>query len=123
MASYFFLIIFVLTLILIGYRDTFSVKRQFVSVTLPHLTSPLRMCQLTDLHGHMFKGSYALLIKRITEDAPDMIVLTGDMIDRKTTSFNHVLHLIKQLATLAPVYFVMGNHESVIQGKAYFFMH
>lgn len=40
-----------------------------------------------------------------------MIVLTGDMIDRKTTSFNHVLHLIKQLATLAPVYFVMGNHE------------
>ncbi|GEM00855.1 hypothetical protein SAMN05421839_10237 [Halolactibacillus halophilus] len=104
-------VIFVVTLILIWYRDTFSVKRQLVSVTLPHITSPLRICQLTDLHGHMFKGSHSLLIQRITDDQPDVIVLTGDMIDRKTKSFNDVLHLSEQLAKLAPVYFVMGNHE------------
>ncbi|MGM0524366.1 MAG: metallophosphoesterase [Bacillota bacterium] len=103
--------IFLLTLILIWYHDTFSVKRQLVSVTLPHITSPLRICQLTDLHGHMFKGSISLLIQCITDDHPDVVVLTGDMIDRKTKSFNDALHLSAQLATLAPVYFVMGNHE------------
>lgn len=111
MVLYILLIIFVLTLMLICYRDTFSVKRQLVSVTLPHITSPLRICQLTDLHGHMFKGSYASLIKQITDDRPDMIVLTGDMIDRQTKSFKDVLYFSEQLATLAPVYFVMGNHE------------
>ncbi len=122
MAPYLFSIIFGLTLIFFWYRDTFIVKRQVISVALPHLTSPLRMCQLTDLHGHMFKGSYSLLIRQITKDQPDVIVLTGDMIDRKTETFSDVLDLIEHLVTIAPVYFVMGNHE-VSHPKQSVFLH
>jgi hypothetical protein len=48
---------------------------------------------------------------QITKDQPDVIVLTGDMIDRKTESFTDVFYLIDHLVTMAPVYFVMGNHE------------
>lgn len=103
--------IIILALIVTWYRDTFIVKRQLISVSLPQLTLPLSVCQLTDLHGHMFKGSFSLLIRQITKDQPDVIVLTGDMIDRKTESFTDVLYLIDHLVTIAPVYFVMGNHE------------
>lgn len=105
------LICLCILLMIIWYRDTRIVKRHDIKYHVSSLKRPLRLVQLTDLHGHMFKGKLDTLFNLIKNDTPDLIVLTGDMIDRHTTHIDETVRLIQKLTTLAPVYAVLGNHE------------
>ena len=46
------------------------------------LTESVRIVQLTDLHGHVFGTENDLLIAMVAEEQPDLILMTGDMVDR-----------------------------------------
>ena len=50
-------------------------------------------------------------MRAIRSFAPDVIALTGDMIDEATTDFTPVLTAVTDLSAIAPVLFVPGNHE------------
>lgn len=117
-----FICLFIL-FIIIWYRDTHIVKRHDMTYYVQSLKRPLRLVQLTDLHGHMFKGKLDTLFNLIKNDTPDLIVLTGDMIDRHTTHIDETLGLIQKLTTLAPVYAVLGNHEVGHPKQAAFLHH
>lgn len=101
----------IICMIVIWYRDTFKTKQVTLTLALPHLKQSIRAVQLTDLHGHMFKGSLEFLYQEIKHTQPEIIFLTGDMIDRHTSSFDKTLEFIKKLTKISSVYFVMGNHE------------
>jgi uncharacterized protein len=68
----------------------------------------MRIVQISDGHGR-------LLPKRIVDSirsfSPDMIALTGDMIDKSTVDAESVVLSIKSLSEIAPTFFVPGNHE------------
>jgi len=68
----------------------------------------LHIVHLSDLHNKEFHGRLAAAIK---EQQPDFIVITGDLIDRNCTNLDIALDLVKEAVSLAPVYFVSGNHE------------
>ena len=79
-----------------------------------HLPSPfhgLRIVQLSDLHGRQFGKDNRRLIKAVQEQKPDMIAVTGDLLDEEHREVDSILPLMKALVETAPTYYITGNHE------------
>ncbi len=75
-------------------------------------SSSIRIVQISDLHNRMFGHNHERLLEAIHKSHPDVIVLTGDLIDRKTRLLNPIYRMIRQLTNAYEhVYFVTGNHE------------
>ncbi|MGL6248916.1 MAG: metallophosphoesterase [Culicoidibacterales bacterium] len=70
--------------------------------------------QLSDLHNHDYGKIYNRLVGKVKQSQPDVIVFTGDTIDSHKTETEIVLQLIDQLVEIAPLYFIVGNHEGRI---------
>lgn len=65
---------------------------------------------LSDLHGHEYGEGSADLLARVREQKPDLIVITGDLIDQEG-QLQMIPALARSLAAIAPAYYVTGNHE------------
>lgn len=71
-----------------------------------------RIVQLTDLHNKIFAEKNAGLMQQIRDLNPDIIVLTGDIIDASNhTNIQAALLFMQQIVDIAPTYYVYGNHE------------
>ena len=77
---------------------------------LPAAFDGFRIVQLSDLHGAEFGEGNARLLKKVGAAEPDVIALTGDLADESTDPAV-VDALLAELADIAPVYYVSGNHE------------
>lgn len=77
------------------------------------LTSPVTLVQLSDIHSNIFGTDNQELITKIENINPDMIVMTGDIINSEDTldKVENIKFLISELAHIAPVYGTLGNHE------------
>lgn len=75
------------------------------------LSEPIRIVQLTDLHGWEFGDENRDLVELVAAQEPDLILMTGDMMDRGDENADAACALIEKLVTIAPVYFGYGNHE------------
>lgn len=84
-------------------------------VQSPKLASPVRIVQLTDLHNREFGENNARLIRRVLELSPDLILLTGDLINQSEKQTGVAEELIQNLSTIAPVYMSFGNHEETYE--------
>ena len=76
----------------------------------------MKIVQITDLHGSSFGKDNKNLIKRIADEEPHLVMVTGDMFtnDRdnlKKKPKSIALNLMKQLAEKFTVYFVNGEHD------------
>lgn len=85
-----------------------------IEAQLPGLVSPVRVAWLVDLHYGPFirAGSVAAWVDATLAQAPDLILLGGDLVDYRAP--DDVRPLLTELARLqAPlgVYGVWGNHE------------
>ena len=76
------------------------------------VSQPIRIVQLTDLHNAQFGEGNCELTARVAQQNPDLIVMTGDMLNREEESLEIVTDLISDLAEIAPVYYGYGNHET-----------
>ena len=78
-----------------------------------HSGESVRIVALTDLHGERFGAYQEHLIKKVLAAKPDIIVMTGDMVERTNidASLDSVDILTRRLVKIAPVYYVDGNHE------------
>ncbi|NOY66060.1 MAG: metallophosphoesterase [Gammaproteobacteria bacterium] len=67
--------------------------------------------QLTDVHvGRTIQRNFITkLVERTNELKPDMVVITGDLVDLPVNQIEYDLYPLKDLN--APVYFILGNHE------------
>ena len=74
--------------------------------------SNFRIAQVSDLHNAEFGESNTELIELLSEHEPDIIVITGDLIDAGHTDIEIAFDFVKQAVQIAPVYFVTGNHEA-----------
>lgn len=81
------------------------------SAKLPHGFDGYRVVHLSDLHSKTFGENQKPLVEKISKAKPDLIVFTGDLVDSKHYNEAASLELMKKIASIAPVYFVTGNHE------------
>ena len=52
------------------------------------------------------------MLQKLKKEQPDIIVITGDLIDANHTDTKTSLQLVEGLVKIAPVYYVIGNHEA-----------
>ena len=85
---------------------------EFTSRRLPSLFDGYRIVQISDLHGADFGGGNKDLLKKVAKAKPDIIVITGDLVDKyRGMDEAAVEQTAKAFAAIAPSYFVTGNHE------------
>ncbi|UTR13313.1 metallophosphoesterase [Salipaludibacillus sp. LMS25] len=76
---------------------------------IPEEFDGFKIAQISDLHGKDWGNK---LVNQIIGENPDIIVITGDLIDSKTTDLYSVHEFISDIEKMAPIYFVTGNHEA-----------
>ena len=79
---------------------------------IPAAFSGFRIAQVSDLHNAEFGENNAELLKLLSESKPDIIVITGDLIDASHTDAGIALGFVQESVKIAPTYFVAGNHEA-----------
>ena len=85
-------------------------KHKYTNNKLPNDFNGFRILHVSDFHNKNFHGR---LINKMKEINPDIIVITGDLIDRRRTNLKVAEEFIKKAINIAPTYYVSGNHEQL----------
>ena len=70
-----------------------------------------RIAQVSDFHN---SDMGEVVLKMLDDAKPNIIVITGDLIDSRNTDIGVALDFAREAVKIAPCYFVAGNHESRI---------
>ena len=79
---------------------------------IPSNFEGFRIAQVSDLHNEEFGDHNAELLSLLRDSDPDIIVITGDLIDCRNTDYGVAIRFCKEAVKIAPTYYVNGNHES-----------
>ena len=82
------------------------------SGALPETFEGFKIAHVSDLHNAVFGRKNERLLSLIRAAEPDIIAITGDLIDSRHTDIDSALAFVEAAAEIAPVYYVTGNHES-----------
>ena len=100
------------TLIILGNYDVEVYKHNIKSEKIPTSFDNFRIVQVSDLHNAEFDKYNSTILAPIFHSEPDIIVITGDMIDSRNTDVDVAISFAQKAVNIAPVYYVNGNHES-----------
>ncbi|MBQ8514710.1 MAG: metallophosphoesterase [Ruminococcus sp.] len=92
-------------------------KKEIFLRAWPKELNGMRILQISDLHHRTFGRDNIRISRRVQRIQPDIIVITGDLISRDMRDFTAVGRFCRNLAAIAPVYFVPGNHELDLPSK------
>jgi uncharacterized protein len=84
---------------------------EYTSEKIPGAFDGYKIVQVTDLHDAELGENHSRLIKKVASTEPDIILVTGDVIDSRRYDLEKSLRAMEQLVEIAPVYYVLGNHE------------
>lgn len=118
-----FLVIFVIMAVWTLWGNTAlmtnNIKITLSGSRLPASFSGFRIAHVSDLHNAEFGEGNTKLLQMIAESTPDIIVITGDMVDSNRTNIDIALAFAIESAKIAPTYYVSGNHEALISQAEY----
>ena len=84
----------------------------------------IKIAHLSDMHFPKIKVDTQRLLKRLDEQDPDIIAITGDLIDGSAKIEDcGVYEFIDKLKDIAPIYYVNGNHEANHKHAIYLYEH
>lgn len=108
----------------IGNRMIMTTRVEVKSSKLPKSFDGFKIVQLTDLHSADYGPGQHKLLDKVKREEPDLIVITGDLVDaviyRNNSGYDaqskaaSVIEIAEGLVSMAPVYFVYGNHEMIL---------
>lgn len=81
---------------------------------VPDAFDGYRIAHVSDLHNVEMGKDNEKLLKMLREAEPDMIAITGDLIDCRRTDMEVALQFTAATMEIAPCYYVTGNHEARI---------
>lgn len=86
---------------------------------IPSKFNNFNIIQISDLHNAEFGKNNYRLIKSIDSLKPDIVVITGDLIDGEREDYNIAIDLLNNLSKKYKVYYIKGNHEEKALIKKY----
>lgn len=84
-----------------------------VNIVSDKIKRDRKIVVLTDIHIHrvISRDKVRQIVERTNALAPDVIILSGDIIDDDITKIAQTANLLKGLKAKEGIYFVSGNHE------------
>ena len=82
------------------------------SSRLPESFDGYRIAHVSDLHNAQMGAKNKKLLAMLREAKPDIIAITGDLIDSRNTNIDIALQFVQESTKIAPCYYVTGNHEA-----------
>jgi predicted MPP superfamily phosphohydrolase len=86
---------------------------------LPPALGGLKIAHLTDLHmsGRLTKPYFVELVRRVNEWRPDLVCITGDIVEH-SPQLEWIDDTLGELAPTVGSYFILGNHDKKIDSDA-----
>lgn len=82
------------------------------SKNLPKSFDGYKIVQVSDFHNAYLGRRSKNLLKAVKEAEPDAIVITGDIVDRRTPYLKRAAVLIEKITKIQKTFYVTGNHEA-----------
>ena len=82
------------------------------SARLPRAFDGYRVAHVSDLHNAEFGPDNRDLLDMLRSLGPDLVAVTGDLVDSRRTDFDVAARFVEGAAAVAPVMCVAGNHEA-----------
>lgn len=79
---------------------------------LPEAFNGYCIAHVSDLHNAEIGDCNEKLLAMLQAAEPDMIAITGDLIDSRNTNVEIALHFAEEAVKIAPCYYITGNHEA-----------
>lgn len=92
-------------------KSIVTTEYMYKNEKLPDDFGRFRIAQVSDIQSEYFGQEQSDLIDAVQKTEPDVIVVTGDLLDRNHTLYNAALDAMVGLIAIAPVYYINGNHE------------
>ena len=114
-----FLLIFlfcIFVLIRVKYTNKVDVTEySILNEKIPEEFNGFKILQLSDFHSNGYKDTTDIIINKIENINPDIVVMTGDMISWGIGNTDELEKLINSLSTNYPIYYINGNHEQLLE--------
>ena len=85
---------------------------KYVSKKVPKEFDSYKIVQVSDFHNAYFGRRSKDLLKAVEAADPDVIVITGDIVDRRTPCLKRAAVLIEKISQIQKTFYVTGNHEA-----------
>lgn len=105
------IVVIAVAFIVLGNYDIETYKYNIKSEKIPESFDGFRIAQVSDLHNAEFDKYNSTILEPIFHSRPNIIVITGDMIDSRNTDVDVAISFAQKAVNIAPVYYVNGNHE------------
>jgi len=105
------LLIIAIAFAMFVYYQDYVLQVTNIKIATDKISAPVRIVQLSDLHGAEFGKDNERLIELVKTQKPDIICFTGDLIDKRRKQIDGGINLLIELKKIAPIYYIPGNHE------------
>lgn len=108
------IVLIALVTVFVYYNNTHLVVTEYsyTNAKLPESIDGYCIVQISDLHNANFGRDNEKLLEKIRICNPDIIVITGDMVDCSGhTNIPIALSFATAATDICPVYYITGNHE------------
>lgn len=82
------------------------------SEKLPKSFDGYKIAHVSDLHNNEMGEHNENLIAMLKDSSPDIIAITGDIVDSRNTDIEIALQFANEAEKIAPCYYITGNHEA-----------
>lgn len=118
---YFFIILFLILILLIYISNNCLkvTKYEVKNNKLPKNFDNLKIVHISDVHSRIFGENNELVIQKINKINPDIVIMSGDIIDDSCDNVEEYIKYFKEIYSKYPTYYSIGNHERKLGYKKY----
>lgn len=111
-----YLIIFIIVIILFCYYENNIIKVTKIKLK-KNIKGKVKIVHISDLHSKIFGNDNDILLKKVLSLKPDLILVTGDIIDTSGENTDSMVELLKTLTSNVSTYYILGNHENRLKNE------
>lgn len=98
-------------------NNALGITKYEVVANIPYSFDRFKIAHISDLHNANIGNGNKKVLDALCEISPDIIVMTGDMIDSRNTKVEVAADFAQKATEIAPCYYVTGNHEARVRGE------